>query len=394
MYTGPMRITNIDARWLRCPIPEDQQHTSDFGRLTSFDTTLVTVETDDGLVGHGEAKAAVGSAGGCAAIVATIEHDLKPLLLGQDPRHITRLWETMYNGTRAGYALSRGRAFPALGRRGLTVAAIGGIDTALWDLLGKSLGLPVVQLLGGACRDAMPAYASGGWADGDRIGEQLAGYVERGFTGVKMRVGVMDGNVDESIHRVWRAREGIGDGVKLMADAHGTMSCAEAKRFCQGVEACNLYWFEEPCGPDNLAATAEVRASSSVPIALGESEFTRFDIRDAIERRAMDVVQPDCAIVGGVTEAVRIAALCDTHQLELAPHLWGSAFSFMAGLHVAFASPSATILEYSLGGNPMLHDLVDETIAPTQGKFKRPTAPGLGLTPRQDFIDQYDALRA
>ncbi|MCA9297771.1 MAG: mandelate racemase/muconate lactonizing enzyme family protein [Phycisphaerales bacterium] len=385
-----MKITRVDASWLRCPIPVEKQHVSDFGRLTAFDMTLVRVEVDSGLVGYGEAKAAVGSSGACPSIVTCIEQELRPLLVGQDARHITRLWETMYNGSRAHYALERGRAFPVLGRRGLTVAAIGGVDMALWDLAGKRLGEPVVNLLGGACRDDMPAYASGGWADVKGIGAQLQGYVDQGFGAVKMRVGVMDGSIDASIERVRAARVALGPGIGLMADAHGTMSAHEAKRFCRGVEDCALDWFEEPCSSDNLRATAEVRASTSVPIALGESEFTRFDIRDAIEARAMDVVQPDAAIVGGVTECMRIARLCEAHQLELAPHLWGSAFSFMAGLHVAFASPASRILEYSLGGNPMLHELVEETVRPTDGRFGAPEAPGLGVTPVEAFIQEYE----
>ena len=390
-----MKITRVEARWLRCPIPEARQHVSDFGRLTSFDTCIVRIETDTGLVGHGEAKAAVGSSGGCAAIVACVQHDLAPALLGADPRRINRLWECMYNGTRDHYALSRGRAFPILGRRGLTVSAMSGVDTALWDLLGQHLGVPVCALLGGACRDHLPAYASGGWADAAGIGAQLQGYrAQGGFSAVKMRVGVMDGSVDRSVARVRAARTALGPDVKLMCDAHGTFSVPEAKRFCRGVEDLDLYWFEEPCSSDNLAGTAEVRAATSVPIALGESEYTRFDLREAITRRALDVAQPDCAIIGGITESMRIAHLCDTHQLELAPHLWGSAFSFMAGLHVAFASPAACILEYSLGGNPMLHQLVADAPKPdAQGRFAAPTAPGLGVTPDPAFIEEYDALK-
>ncbi len=389
-----MKITDVRAHWLRCPIPEPQRFVSDYGRSTSFDMTLIEVETDTGLVGHGEAKAAAGASGVCASIVAFVEHDLRPMLLGEDPRRITELWERMYNGSRAHYALSRGRAFPALGRRGLSVAAIGGVDIALWDVLGQCLEVPVVQLLGGACRTTMPAYASGGWADAAGIGDQLQGYVTSGFGAVKMRVGVMDGDVETSIERVRVARTAIGVTVGLMCDAHGTMSVSEAKRFCRGVEASDLDWFEEPCGPDDLVGTAEVRSQTSIPIALGESAFTRFEIRDAIEHRAVDVVQPDAAIVGGITESMRIAHLCDTYQLELAPHLWGSAFSFMAAMHVAFASPAARILEYGLGGNPMLHDLVVEDLVPDGGAFSEPDRPGLGVTIRAEFVDEYRIVAA
>ncbi len=385
-----MKIANIEAYWLRCPIPKEKQHRSDYGLLTNFDMTLVVVTTDTGLQGFGEAKAAVGSSGSCASIVSCVENELKPALIGQDASQINRIWEIVYNGTRDHYALSRGRKFPILGRRGLTISALSGIDTALWDIKGKALGVPVVELLGGSCRDKMPAYASGGWAGADAIGEQLKGYTEKGFSGVKMRVGVMDETVAESIKRVRAAREALPDHIKLMTDAHGTFSVPEAKQFCRGVEDCNLYWFEEPISPDNRIGTAEVRASTHIPIAAGESEYTAFDVRDLIAEKALDVIQPDCAIIGGITEAMRVSQLAHTYQLELAPHCWGSAFSFMAGLSVAFASPSANVIEFSLGGNPMMYELVKEKISVDEkGMLSQPTQPGLGLTPNWDFVKEF-----
>ena len=385
-----MKITNIEAFWLSCPIASEKQHRSDYGLLTHFDMTLVVVTTDTGLQGFGEAKAAVGSSGSCASIVSCIENELKPLLVGKDAGHITRVWEHVYNGSRDHYALSRGRKFPILGRRGLTISALSGIDTALWDIKGKSLGVPVVELLGGSCREKMPAYASGGWANADAIGEQLKSYTDKGFSGVKMRVGVMDNSVQESIKRVRAAREALPDDIKLMTDAHGTFSVPEAKQFCRGVADCNLYWFEEPISPDNKMGTAAVRASTDIPIAAGESEYTAFDVRDLIAERALDVVQPDCAIIGGITEAMRVSSLAHVHQLELAPHCWGSAFSFMAGASVAFASPSANVIEFSLGGNPMMYDLVEEQIGvDTEGMLHQPTRPGLGLTPNWDFVNDF-----
>jgi len=384
-----MIIRDVDAVWLHCPIAYEKQHISDFGRMTSFDCTLVTITTEDGRQGFGESKAAVGSAGVCASLVTCIKHELKPILVGQDARQITRLWECMYNGTRDHYALARGRAFPILGRRGLTIAAMSGVDMALWDLLGKALNTPVVQLLGGTLREQMPAYASGGWADVERIGEQVQGYAARGFQGVKMRVGVMDGDVATSVARVRAARAALGPHVDLMADAHGTYSVPEAKRFCRDLEDCNLRWFEEPINSDNRHGTAQVRAATTIPIAAGESEFTRFDFRDLIEVNAIDILQPDLAICGGITEGRRIAALADTQQLELAPHCWGSAFSFMAGVSLAFASPAATVIEFSVGANPMLFDLVEEKIEAVDGKIAAPTRPGLGVTPRQEFINEF-----
>jgi D-galactarolactone cycloisomerase len=385
-------IREITASWLRCPIPEAQQHVSDFGRIESFDTALVRIEVESGLVGWGEAKAAVGSAGGCLALVATIQNELAPQLIGEDARRINRLWDQMYNGPRSGYALARGRGFPILGRRGLSVSAMSGIDMALWDLAGKALNVPVVDLWGGPRQDSMPAYASGGWADVDSIGSQLQGYVDQGFNAVKMRVGAMDGDVDRSVARVEAARVGIGPGVALMVDAHGTFSSLEARRFAALVEHLNLRWFEEPVSADNRAGAASVRRSSHVPIAAGESEFTRFDFAEMIAQDSVDVLQPDLAICGGPSEARRIAALAETHHLELAPHCWGSALSFSAGTSLAFASPAAQVIEYSLGANPLLHDLADENFPVVNGRLMAPTNPGFGVTPRPEFIEEFSVL--
>jgi L-alanine-DL-glutamate epimerase-like enolase superfamily enzyme len=274
-------------------------------------------------------------------------------------------------------------------RRGPRVAAIGAIDTALWDLAGKAHGVPVVELLGGACHDRLPAYASGGWADAEGIGAELQRFVDLGFGAVKMRVGAMDRRVETSAARVLAAREALGPDIELMIDAHGTCSLPEAKRLMRLVESANLRWFEEPTPLDDHAAAAELRATTDVPIAIGESLSTRFDFADVLRLRAADVLQPDVALVGGITEAKRVATLAETAQVELAPHLWGSAVSYLAGLHVAFASPAARILEVSLGGNPLLRQLPEVEPAVTDGGVDAPTEPGLGFRPRRDLLEEW-----
>jgi L-alanine-DL-glutamate epimerase-like enolase superfamily enzyme len=296
----------------------------------------------------------------------------------------------MYNGSRAHYALSRGRVFPILGRRGLTICAMSGIDMALWDLLGQSLGQPVWRLLGGKCHARLPAYASGGWADDKNIGEQLSGYVEQGgFRAVKMRVGVMDGDVMTSVRRVRAARAGLGEGIELMTDAHGTFSVAEAKRFCREAAECRLAWFEEPVSSDNKAGCAEVRAATDIPIAAGESEFTRFDFLELARLHAVDIFQPDLAICGGLTEGLRIAALAAAYQIALAPHLWGGALMFAAGLQLCAVSPSALIVEYSLLPNPLQHELALEPITVKAGEIEIPDRPGLGVSVNEEFVRRY-----
>ncbi len=381
-----MKITAVRAAWLRAPIPVERRHTSDFGVNDSFNTCLVEIDTDAGLTGLGEAKVGVGNLGNYAALVTLIQAELAPGLIGRDARDVTALWEAIYNGTRAHYVAAHGRTFPIVGRRGITVSALSGIDIALWDLLGKALGQPVWRLLGGRLRERIPAYASGGWAPVGGVGKQLRQYVERGHRAVKMRVGLQDASVDDSAARVREARETLGPGVGLMVDAHGTWSVREAQRFARKVADCDLGWLEEPVSPDNVAGQAEVRAATDIPIAAGESEQTRFAFRDLIEARAVDVLQPDVAIAGGITETLRICALAATHGLTVAPHLWGGAVLFASGLHLAAATPCVTTLEFSRGDNPLLNDLVQEPFALVDGYVLAPDRPGLGLTLNRDFV--------
>jgi len=199
----------------------------------------------------------------------------------------------------------------------------------------------------------------------------------------------MDGTVATSIARVRAARECLGPDVGIMVDAHGTFLPREAIRFARGVEDCDLTWFEEPVNADDRRGAAEVRAATDIPIAAGESEFTRFDFRDLIDAKAVDILQPDLGICGGISEAQRIVALASTHGLTVAPHIWGGAFVFAAGVHLAAASPAATILEFSLGANPMLHDMVEETFEIEDGMLEIPDRPGLGVTVRPEFVEEF-----
>ena len=381
-----MKITAVRATWLQARIPPERAHVSDFGRNDSFNSCLVEVDTDAGITGLGEAKVGVGNLGNYAGVVELIRRDLGPAVLGRDPRDVTAIWDALYSGSRAHYGAREGRLFPTVGRRGITVAAISGIDIALWDIAGKALGVPVWQLLGGKYRPAVRAYASGGWAPVGGIGAQLAQYVARGHGAVKMRVGLQDAGVDDSAARVREVRETLGPNVDIMVDAHGTWSVRDALRFARKVEAYDLAWIEEPVSADNIAGLAEVRRATDIPIATGENEQTRFGFRDLIAARAVDILQPDIAIAGGLTECQRICGLASAHELTVAPHLWGSAILFASGLHLCVATPCATTVEFSRGENPLLHEMVEETFDLVDGHVQAPTQPGLGLTLRKDFV--------
>ena len=385
-----MRIAKVQAWWVRIPIETSRQHRSDFGQVRTFDAAILRIETDDGLAGWGEGKNAAGSAGDYGALVHMLNHEVGPQLIGRDPGDIGVIWEMLYNGSRHELATASGHAMPQIARRGLTIAAISAVDIALWDILGKSLGVPVWRLLGGRKLERMPAYASGGWAAADRIGDQLKSYIDQGgFTALKMRIGAMDGPPHISAARVRAARAALGPEVELMVDAHGTYTVADAKRFIQMVGDCDLSWFEEPVIADDKAGMAEVRACGNVPIAAGESEATRYAFRDLAVLRSADILQPDPAFCGGVSEAMKIGAIASAFNLRLAPHLWAGAPCFFAGLHVCAASPASFIIEYSLGANPMIHDLVEETVEVKDGMIVIPDKPGLGFTISERFLEAH-----
>ncbi len=384
------RIESVDVFQLSAPIPPAKQHVSDFGKVSTFDTVFVRITTESGLEGWGEAKNAAGSTGRYGGLAAILREDIVPLLPGRSARDIQSIWELVYNGVRAGHANRAGRVFPELSRRGVTIAALSAVDIALWDLLGKSLQAPVWQLLGGRRKERFPAYASGGWADVDGIGEELTGYIEKGgFSSVKMRVGALDGSPELSARRVKAARAALGPDVQIFCDAHGTFSVSEAKRFCRMVTSENIGWLEEPVTGDNKRGMAEVRCFTDIPIAAGESEFTRFDFRDLLDLRCVDILQPDMAVCGGISEGVRIAALAAAYDVPLAPHLWTGALGFMSGLHVLASSPTGWIVEYSLGANPVLHDVIEESIQPVEGCIPVPDRVGLGVTINTDALKRF-----
>ncbi len=382
-----MRIKSVESWWVQIPIEAARQHRSDFGRMTTFDAAILRIETDNGIVGWGEGKNAAGSAGNYAALVHLLNHEIGPKLIGMDPRQITPIWEMLYNGVRSVSAASSGHAMPEIARRGHALAAISAVDIALWDIAGKALGEPVWRLLGGRKAERLPAYASGGWAPAEEIGAQLQSYIDQGgFKSVKMRVGAMDGPPPVSAARVRAARKALGPHVELMVDAHGTYTVAEARRFMTLVADCDLAWFEEPVIADDKPGMAELRASGTIPIATGESESTRFAFRDLAMLRAADVFQPDPAFCGGITEAMRIGTIASAFNLRFAPHLWAGAPCFFAGLHICAASPASFVIEFSLGANPMIHDLVEEQTIARDGMIDIPEGPGLGFTISEDFL--------
>lgn len=379
-----MRITDVRAMPVSDPVPEEKRHRTDLGTKVKTDATLVFVESEDGTTGVGA------SLGNPPTIASIVEHELAPHLLDEDPLYTERLWEKMYDGSRWKPSLERGYSQPREDRRGVTLEAISGVDIALWDLKGKLLDQPIYKLLG-PVRDDIQGYASGGWAPGEEAEAEMRGYAEKGFDAVKMRVvGEDDFSIENAVTRVEAARRGIGDDVDLMVDAHGSLDVSTAIRLAERLEPYDLTWFEEPVSPDDHAGLAEVRRATTIPIATGEREFTRFDFLSLMDERAMDVVQPDVARAGGFTEIRRIGAMASARGLRIAPHAWGSGVLFAASIHLAMALPNCHILEVSQGHMPLMNDLFEEEYDVRDGRVHAPQAPGLGFTLRDDYDDRFE----
>ena len=380
-----MKIVRVRAIPMSDPVPPERQHRTDLGTKVKSDATLILVETDNGLTGIG---AALGSP---PVVAAIIEHELAPEVVGEDPLFSERIYEKMYNGSRAIPALERGVPQPEVSRRvGLAMEAIAGIDIAVWDVKAQALGIPVYQALG-ATRRSVRAYASGGWAPGDEAEKELGGYAAKGFTAVKMRVVGRDGfSIDKCVRRVRAARRGIGPDVELMVDAHGSLEVPVAIELARALEEYRIAWFEEPVSPENHRGQAEVRRSTRIPIASGEREFTRYGFQSLLQHDAIDIAQPDVARAGGFTEIRRIAALTLARDIRLAPHAWGSGILFAASIHTAMSAANCHILEVSQGYMPMMYELFNEPfdIRP-DGTVHAPERPGLGFTLRADALERF-----
>ncbi len=269
---------------------------------------LVRVTTDEGLTGLG----AIGL--GSSAMAEAVEQLLAPLIVGRNPFDVELLWELMYRSTLN------------IGRKGLILEAISGIDIALWDILGKATGQPVYNLLGGRTRERIRAYASFLYADQnlDRLASMARGYVDAGFTAVKMRFGYgpQDGRAGmrKNVELVRTVRNAVGDDVDVMADAYMGWTTQYAVEMIRMLDEFQLAWIEEPVSPDDLDGYARIRTATHTAIAGGEHEFTRYGFKELISRGCVDYVQLDVNRVGGVTEARKIWALAAAHSLPVVPH--------------------------------------------------------------------------
>lgn len=359
-----MKITAIELeeyRWPRARPITNGKHT-----YTHVDFALVRISTDQGVSGIGLGR------GG--EIERAIIRHLEPLLLGEDPVNVERLWAKMW--------------VPKLiGRRGLTTRAISAIDIGLWDIRGKVANLPLYKLLGGY-RDSVPTYVAGGYYEEGKGLRELAQEMEQnvamGARAIKMKIGGVP--MHEDVERVRVVRDAIGPEVKLLVDANCAYRYYEAIRFARQVEHHDVFWFEEPVAPDDYDGHRKLAQATSIPIATGENEYTRYGFRDLIRHDCAAILNADAKILGGVTEFMKVAALAQAHDLDIAPH-----GSQDVHVHLVAAISNGLILEfYRDTVDPMWGRIYRETLSlNADGTVSPPSAPGLGIEPDADALAPY-----
>lgn len=379
-----MKIVDVRIHPLRTPLEVPFAFSQGWVRQRS--ATIVEVITDGGITGWGEAFAQGLEPPQIAA--AVIDAALKPLLLGANPLATEVLWHRMYHATRD------------YGRKGSVTAAISAIDIALWDIAGKAYGVPVHQLLGGAFRQRVQAYATGfyrisGQGEAARLGDEAVAHHEAGFRAMKVKLGY--GLQDDLAVMREIASRVAGRGVTLMVDTNHAYGVGDAVRLGRGMAEYDLRWYEEPVAPEHIAGYREVRDKVSMPVAGGENEHTLYGFRDFLAAGAVDIAQPDLGSVGGFTACRHVIALAQAHGVQVNPHVWGSAIAQAASLQLIAAVPVAhhsvfaqePIFEYDRSAHPFRQFLVREPVQQVDGWIDIPQRPGLGVEVDREILERY-----
>jgi len=347
------KIRRVDA-YLVDLMPE-RPRTDAIQSFVKQETIFVEVENDEGAVGVGYAYT-IGTGG--RAVLAHLRHDLLGLLTGEDANQIEAVWQKLFWST-------HGTVVGAI-----TSLALAAIDTALWDLRCKSLGQPLWRLAGGAKRE-VPLYdTEGGWLQlsTEELVEGAIAAKRQGWPGVKVKVGKP--RPGEDFERLNAVREAVGADLDIMVDANQSMTYAEAKRRAHLFEPLQLFWFEEPLPAEDMSGHARLAASTSIPIAVGESIYSPSHFREYLAAGAASILQPDVARLGGITPWLKVAHLAETFNVKVAPH-------FLMELHVSLAAavPNALYVEHI----PQLRSITRDSLQISNGVAVAPDTPGIGI---------------
>ena len=370
-YVTEMKITDIETIRLRAAVPAEGQVFSRSGVRTQRSTTLVKISTDAGISG-------VGSCSGNGELIEFIvARVLKPLLIGMDPSSIDEIWDKAY--VRGGHK--------EFGTRGVGVVAMSGVDIALWDILGKLRRVPLYQLLGGKCRDAVPVYATALYPEEpSKVAQRARKFADQGFHGVKIKVGF---DLEQDVRIVRAVREELGADFIIMTDANQGYALDVALAASAAFAEYNVFWLEEPLFVEDIEGHARLHEHGKTPIAVGENLHTHYAFENFVVRGAVDFLQPDVARAGGITEVRKIAAMAAAHQTPISFHTWGDAVALAASVHLSAALKECVVMELDYTCNPLRAELLREAVEFRSGCLCVPEGPGLGIEIAPDALEKF-----
>ena len=331
---------------------------------------FVKVYTDEGIDGVGEATLEYKE----KALAGAVEH-IREYLLGKNPFEIEKHWHAIYRD-------AYWRGGPVL------MSALSAVEMALWDILGKALGVPVYQLLGGKVHDKVRIYVNGWFAgakEPEEFGEKARIAVKRGITAMKWDpfgksyLDISSADLDRAIRCVAAVREAVGDGVDLLIEGHGRFNIPTAIKIARELEPFKPMLFEEPVPPDNLDALREVKDRTNLAISAGERLYTRWDYKPLFDKMAADYIQPDVSHAGGIMELKKIAAEAECRYIPFAPHNPSGPVANAATLQLAASCPNFCILEIMYSDVEWRKDVTDEKLEYADGYMTIPDKPGLGI---------------
>ncbi|MEF8885481.1 MAG: mandelate racemase/muconate lactonizing enzyme family protein [Haloarculaceae archaeon] len=374
-----MEVTGVETRVLHRDLDERFANAQKW--IDSREYCLVRVETADGVVGWGECW---GPAAGNREVV---EEYVAPWLRGRRVDDVEQVHDDLVFALRSAY------------HSYVPASVVSGVDIALWDAYGKSVGTPVARLLGGRRRESVRAYATGHFfRDTDEFAElqevvadEARRHVDAGFTALKQKVGLarhFPWGTDEDLALVEGVREAVGDDVTLMIDANHAYDLADAKRVARGLEAYDVRFFEEPVRPA-VGYYADLAGSVDVALAGGECWAFQREFRRAVDEAAVEYLQPDVTSAGGITSTRRVATLADSANVQCLPHVFGSAIALAASLQVIATVPGTPMLEFDRTPNPIREELAVDPITNDGDTVPIRDEPGLGVDVDEAVLERF-----
>ncbi len=372
------RIVDIVAYPTSFPLPQNATVQLGIGRAVKRDAVVVKVHTENGLIGYGESHHAR-APGTVAHVVNTT---LRQLVLGMDAFDTTGVWERVYTMQLQSHGLGAGAAI-----------ALSGIDMALWDIRGKAAGWPLYKLLGGSAQP-IPAYAGGvslGYQAPERLVEEVRALTELGYSAVKLRVG---DTPQRDLERVQAVRAAFGPDLTLLVDANTGYCLEDVRQVMSRFDELAVGWLEEPFAAHDYRSYATAATFGHIPLAAGENHYTRFEFVRLIEDGAIRILQPDLSKTGGVTEALRIAALASAWKLPIHPHTSMTGINMAATIHFLAAVNNAGYFEADVSQNNLFRDELVSTPyrLDAKGSVLPLEEPGIGVEVDEDFLSAHPVI--